>query len=89
MKGLNDEHLLQIGKACQKLERVYFTNTNSITDEGIVNGLYVFCPRLKHLNLLYCEKITGFFFTQLPQSMKSVKMYSSYNVSLNIKKPFD
>ena len=77
----NDEHLLQIAKACKKIERVSFLGNHSITDQGIINGFFAHCPSLNYLDLFYCEKITGLFISQLPRSVKTLIFHSFYDVS--------
>ena len=80
MKNLNDDHLLQISKACIKLEKVSLCFDESITDEGIIKSFYTHCPRLKFLYLQCCERVTGIHITQLPPSLKRLIYHSIIDV---------
>ena len=80
MKNLNDDHLLQISKACIKLENVSLCFDESITDEGIIKSFYNHCPRLKFLFIQCCERVKGICITQLPSTLKSLTYRSITDV---------
>ena len=66
---LNDSQIMNFTSICNNLVNVSLTSNLSITDEGIINGLFKNCPNLECLDLHGCRAVRGLFLTKLPAKL--------------------
>ena len=77
-----DEQLIELAKGCQKLTHVEIYFNFAITDKGITDGLFAYCPCIERLVLYACLRIEDKCVTNLPATIKRLEIELGEVVSI-------
>ena len=71
---LKNEQLIELAKGCQKLIHFEIDFNFTLTDKGIIDGLFAHCPGIERVVLYSCVRIKDDFFTNLPATLKRLEI---------------